>query len=1017
MLFYDMSTWSPHAIIIFQLFACAGFFNMGERLSFQEIILRLVSYWEAQGCLVLQPYNIQVGAGTMNPATVLRVLGPEPWNAVYVEPSIRPDDGRFGKNPNRMQMHHQLQVILKPDPGNPQELYLKSLEAIGINPQEQDIRFVEDNWESPALGAWGLGWEVWLNGQEITQFTYFQQAGGQTLDPVSVEITYGLDRIALALNRVSTVWEMNYGANLTYQNILLQSEIEHCTYYFNVADVDTIMQVYDAYESEAKRCVEAELVIPAHDYNLKCSHLFNVLDTRGAVGVTERANYFRRMRSMARQVSMLYLSQRERLGFPLMDTLERAAVPSLTPSIQFAQTETPQTLLLEIGSEELPVGDLESALRQLKTKVPELLETCRLTYSRIEVEGTPRRLAVMVHRIKGHQQDIEHVVKGPPVERAFDGDGLPTQAAIGFAKSKGVDVSDLQTIAEGKKRYITAVVREEGRATAAVLSEALPNLLSGIRFGHSMRWNQTNVTYSRPLRWIVALYGPDVIPFSYAGIVSGRTSRGLRPYDSPDIRINDGRNYAGIMRNNSIVLRADKRREQILAVSSKLAAEKKGILPNDLDLLHEVANLVERPTPMRGTFDERYLQLPAEVLVAVMRKHQRYFPVYDDSGILIPFFIAVRNGDEKHLDVVVKGNEDVLQARFADAEFFYNKDIKRKLVDFLPKLDSLTFQAELGSMLDKVHRLEKLTPQIGEMIQLSAAEMETAVRAAALSKADLATSMVIEMTSLQGVMGGHYAQLNGESSAVANAIRDQYVAISGSKVGMALALADRLDSLVGLFAAGLAPKGSNDPFALRRAALQLIENLNHNKVDFDLRTGVKIAAMNLPIPCDNTILDAVLMFINGRLEGVLREKGYAIPVVKAICAAQGHNPYVAVQSADVLSEAMRQPDWIKMLDAYARCVRITRSQPEQFTLQPKAFLHTAEQTLYAAYETAVSTADGTLAGFLDALREMVPTITHFFDNVLVMDENTAVRQNRLALLQKIANMTNYLADFSELDGF
>ncbi|WP_374685865.1 glycine--tRNA ligase subunit alpha, partial [Promineifilum sp.] len=259
---------------------------MQTPLNFQQMILRLLEYWQAQGCLIWQPYNVQVGAGTMNPATILRVLGPEPWNVAYIEPSIRPDDGRFGDNPNRMQQHYQLQVILKPDPGDPIELYLKSLEAIGISQREHDIRFVEDNWQSPALGAWGLGWEVWLDGQEITQFTYFQQAGGVDLDPVSVEITYGLDRIALALQGKDSVWEMDYGAGVGYGDALLQSEIEHCQYYFNVADVDALKMIYETYEREAYRCLEHGLVAPAHDYNLKCSQLFNVLDTRGAIGVT-----------------------------------------------------------------------------------------------------------------------------------------------------------------------------------------------------------------------------------------------------------------------------------------------------------------------------------------------------------------------------------------------------------------------------------------------------------------------------------------------------------------------------------------------------------------------------------------------------------------------------------------------------------------------------------------------------------------------------------------------------------
>src|SRR6266567_5566749 len=230
---------------------------MSTPLSFQDIILRLLAYWKDQGCLVQQPYNIQVGAGTMNPATSLRVLGPEPWHVVYVEPSIRPDDGRFGDNPNRMQMHHQLQIILKPDPGNPQECYLQCLEAIGIDPRQHDIRFVEDNWESPALGAWGLGWEVWLDGQEITQFTYFQQAGGLKCDPVSVEITYGLERIVLALQCKDAAWDIQWTDDITYRDIFLQSEIEHCKYYFDVADVDGLRKEYDTYERESQRALEA----------------------------------------------------------------------------------------------------------------------------------------------------------------------------------------------------------------------------------------------------------------------------------------------------------------------------------------------------------------------------------------------------------------------------------------------------------------------------------------------------------------------------------------------------------------------------------------------------------------------------------------------------------------------------------------------------------------------------------------------------------------------------------------
>lgn len=990
---------------------------MSEELSFQDIILRLLDYWKAWGCLVKYPYNVQVGAGTMNPATVLRVLGPEPWNVVYVEPSVRPDDGRFGDNPNRMQMHHQLQLILKPDPGSPQELYLKSLEAIGINPREHDIRFVEDNWEQPALGAWGLGWEVWLDGQEITQFTYFQQAGGHDLDPVSVEVTYGLDRIALALQNVDSVWALRYGANVSYGDILLPSEIEHCRYYFNVADVEAIRQVYDTYEQEAVRCLEAGLVIPAHDYNLKCSHLFNVLDTRGAVGVKERANYFRRMSKIARQISDAYAEQRQRLEYPLMNawTLQTSDPPQRT--LQFAQIEHPHTFLLEIGSEELPVGDLNSAMRQLRTLVPELLDELRLSYDRIEIHGTPRRLVVLVYELAGRQADLETEMKGPPADRAFDAEGNPTRAAMGFARSKGVAVDELRVVEEGDKRYAAAVVREEGRPAAAVLAEVLPDLVANIKFQKSMRWNATNVSYSRPLRWIVALYGPDIVPFTYAGVASDRLSRGLRPYNSPPIRIEDADRYRDAIAQNGIVIDKQEREGMIRVVAHKLAADKKGAIPDDPDLLDEVANLVERPTPLIGRFDERFLRLPAAVLVAVMRKHQRYFPVYSASGTLLPYFIAVRNGDKEHLDVVVNGNEHVIRARFADAEFFYNNDTKQPLVDFLPALSTLTFQADLGSMLDKTKRLQELVPAVAAMLKLSPEETAAATRAAALSKADLASDMVVEMTSLQGIMGGIYARNGGEPKAVAAAIAEQYNAVSETRPGLALALADRLDSLVGLFAAGLAPKGSNDPFALRRAALHVIENLIANKMTFDLRRGLAEAAALLPVASDERTLMAVLDFINGRLEVLLREQGYAASVVKAVLQEQGYDPYAASRAAAALSKAVQAGDWSDLLDAYARCVRITRDLDEQHELRPHAFTLEEEKALLEAYQKAAAAGDGTIETFVTSLRQMVPVITTFFDNVLVMDEETAVRENRLALLQHIAALPKGIADLSQLEGF
>ena len=609
------------------------------------------------------------------------------------------------------------------------------------------------------------------------------------------------------------------------------------------------------------------------------------------------------------------------------------------------------------------------------------------------------------------------MVKGPPADRAYDAEGQPTKAAEGFANSRGIALADLQIVEEGGGRYVTAVVREAGRPVADVLAEELPGLVAGLKFEKSMRWNASNVSYSRPLRWLLALYGANVVPFSYAGVHSGRFSRGLRPYGSPPIEVADADSYAGAMRDNLIVLNTDERQAAITAGAAALAAGQQGTFPDDPGLLAEVTNLVEHPQPLLGEFERRFLGLPEEVLVAVMRKHQRYFPVYGSNGRLLPFFIAVRNGDAQHLEMVRDGNEHVIRARFADAEFFYNNDLKRDLADFVADLDTLTFQSDLGSMLDKTRRLEKLVPVVADMLGLNQDEREQAVRAAALAKADLASSMVVEMTSLQGVMGGHYARLAGEGEEVVAAIAEQYAGVSHTRAGLALALADRLDSLSGLFAAGLGPKGSNDPFGLRRAAIQIIENLVANEQAFDLAAGVDAAAALLPLPAAEGLREDVLRFIDGRFAVVLREAGYPASVVKAVLAEAGGDPTLASRNAAVLQEAMTAPDWPEILNAYARCVRITRNLEETYPLRPADFDEPAEQALLAAYEAAAGNLDGTMPALIATLRELVPEINHFFDETLVMAEDQAIRENRLALLQRVAALPAGLADLSELEGF
>ena len=1009
---------------------------MSDSLTFQEAIMRLERYWADHGCLIWQPYSEKLGAGTGNPASLLRVLGPEPWSVAYVEPSYRPDDGRYAENPNRMQMHTQYQVILKPAPEDSQDLYLGSLEAIGIDFKKHDIRFVEDNWESPALGAWGLGWEVWLDGLEITQFTYFQQAGGIPLDPISLELTYGLERIIMFLQGVRQVWDIRWDEKHTYGDVLRLQEIEHCRYNFEIADVDRVRQMFALYEAEAQTALEHDLVIPAYDYILKCSHAFNILDTRGSVGVTERAAFFARMRDLTHQVAAAYVAQREREEYPFLAEETQASSTSNSeiqamPAVS-AQDGEKAPFLLEIGTEELPHGDLQEALEQLNGLVAQGL-TKELSLddgSHIEAAtGTPRRLAVYASEIRTRQPGKIVSVKGPPVRAAFDADGKPTKAAEGFARSQDVAVDNLVRQEDEKGgEYVYANKAEGGRPAIEVLAEAIPEWIASLQFDRTMRWNDSDVSFSRPIRWIVALLGDQVISFEYAGVQSGRTTRGLRSEGSPPIEITSAADYEGLMAEHGVAYRRAERRATIVGQLGNEASKIAGTIPDDPALFDEVTDLVEQPTAFLGNFEREYLDLPEEVLTTVMKKHQRYFPVVGKDGKMLPTFIGVRNGGEEHLDIVRAGNEAVLRARYADAAYFYQRDTRQKLEDYLPQLATLTFQKRLGSMLDKTERIEKLVPWLADRLRLSPEEQATARRAAHLCKADLVTQMVVELTLLQGVMGQKYAEKSGEPLEVTQAIFEHYLpryegdALPESKAGLAVSLADRFDSLAGLFATGLAPSGSSDPYGLRRAALGVVRLLIEREHSLSLCEAIKRAAVSLPVEAPEERLRDAQSFVSERLKGVFQQTGVRYDVSQSVLAELADDPFAAHQVAMEINKWVTQDGWSDLLTAYARCKRIVRPLKEEHPLTPEHLSEPATLALLNTYQrVAPAVREGDMAeklsGLATALKELHDPINTFFTDIMVMDEDLDIRAARLGLVQAIAQLPNGIADLSNLQGF
>ncbi|WP_045745870.1 glycine--tRNA ligase [Actinoplanes rectilineatus] len=983
-------------------------------LTMQDALARLTKYWTEQGCLTVQPMNTEVGAGTLNPATFLRVLGPEPWKVVYVEPSVRPDDSRYGENPNRLQTHTQLQVILKPDPGNPQELYLGSLAALGIDVAAHDVRFVEDNWASPALGAWGLGWEVWLDGLEITQFTYFQQAGGLNLDPVSVEITYGIERIIMALQEKTHFKEIAYAPGVSYGEVFAQSEYEMSRYYLDDADIEANRRLLEIYAGEAQRMIDAGLPVPAHSYVLKCSQAFNVLDSRGAVSTAERAAEFARMRRLAGEVAKLWVGRRAELEHPLgltepLDAARAAAA---------VQTGTgARTLVFEIGTEELPPSELRSAREQVMRLMTEGLAGTRLAHGDIRVFGTPRRLIAVVQAVGAREDDHERVVRGPKAQAAYGADGTPTKALEGFVRGQGVTVADVETVELNGVPHVVVTKHEAGRAAPTVLAGVLAQVVTGLRAAKNMRWNDPKLTFSRPVRWLVALWGDDVVPVAVSTLSAGRETRLLRTAATPVVAIESAESFLETLGVNGIVADHEDRRELIVIGAQDLVYPDGTIdVKGESSLIDQITDLVEQPLPLLGTFDEKYLELPDPVLTTVMRKHQRYLPVRSADGTLLPMFVTVANGPVD-VELVRGGNEAVLRARYEDAAFFYRADLATPIADMRAKLARLTFTDRLGSMADRADRIAALALRLAAMLGLESGALS---RAAELIKFDLGSQLVTEMTSLAGVMGRDYALHAGEDRVVAQAVLDTELprntgdSLPLTVPGALLSIADRLDLVAGLAATVGLPTGSSDPFAVRRAVLGLfaVQRGVPALAGLDLVEGLKLAAEAQPVEVPAPLLTEIAEFFAKRLEQALTEEGQPVDRVRAVLP-HAARPSQADMLLGQLAPAVSDPGFIAVAGAVQRARRIVPAgTPAGY--DAAVLSEPAELALHAAVDKIEVSGITDVASFVAVTQPLVTPLGTFFDEVFVMAEDPTVRAARLGLLATVRDLGDGLLDWAHL---
>lgn len=696
-----------------------------------------------------------------------------------------------------------------------------------------------------------------------------------------------------------------------------------------------------------------------------------------------------------------------------------------------------KTLLIEIVTEEIPAGYIAPALEAMAALMDQKLSQARIQFGAMETFGTPRRLALMIRDVAEQQASITREVVGPPKTVAFDAEGRPTKAAEGFAKSQGVSVKRLTVKATAKGEYVCVKKLERGQASRRLLQTIIPEVIIAIPFPKSMRWADLGLTFARPIHSILALFGDRIIPFKLENIKSGRRTPGHRFMHPKPIAIAGFSEYVAALRSAFVVVDVAERKDMIQEEIAKAARKLGGKVVSDHDLLDIVTQLVEYPAVSAGTFDKAFLKLPREVLITAMREHQKYFAVLGSDDQLFPCFIAVNNTPVEDMDVVTSGHERVLRARLEDARFFFETDAKISLQEMVERLKGVLFQAQLGTMFDKVSRVQRLAEHLAE---LTDPEFKPTVsRAAWLCKSDLTTQMVNEFPKLQGVMGRIYAARSGEPGTVAQAIEEHYLpAYAGGPIpetptGAILSIADKLDTICGCFGIGLIPSGTSDPYALRRQAVGIIQIVSARAFNLSLKGLVHKALQLLDdkISGDTEeIAQKVLTFFQHRMEHLLADEGFSKDVIAAVVSASMDNIPAVRKRTEALESLKAKPDFEPLAIAFKRVVNIIRqakqlgeivsSQGRKGARTDPGLLHeSCEQDLYNAFqEVKRAISEDLNRGDFDRALLMVASLKQpvdaFFDGVMVLTEDQNLKQNRLALLGEIAELFAVFADFSRI---
>ncbi len=688
-------------------------------------------------------------------------------------------------------------------------------------------------------------------------------------------------------------------------------------------------------------------------------------------------------------------------------------------------------LILEIGTEEIPASFIEWAIKDLYKIAKQELDGNFLNYEEITTYGTPRRLVLRVTALAPSQENRTKETHGPPIKIAFDKKGNYTKAAMGFAKSQGVKPKDLIVAKRDRGEFLTLRKQLKGQKTEKLLKYILPRIILSIPFRKSMKWGDGEVTFARPIRWALTLYGGKIVPFNLEGLKSSSKSYGHRFMGKGSIKMANWDDYVSALRENFVILNQDERKSMIEKGINGLASEIGGRIEEDSDLLETVTNLVEFPVVLKGEFENEFLNLPKEVLISVMKNHQKYFPVFadPDGDKLLPCFIFVCGTPVKNVEIVIKGNERVIKARFSDARFFFNEDKSSPLENKLERLKEMVFLSKVGSYYNKTERLTKLASKLGDKLGLKEDVVDLA-RAAYLSKADLATQMVFEFPELQGIMGKYYAEISGEKTKVAKAIEEQYMPSSRegklpqTNIGVVISIADKLDSISSCFISGLTPTGTSDPQALRRQAIGIINIILDRNLELSLKGSFRLSLKTI-IDQDNNgfseqdgkVIEDIIDFMKERFRNITITDGFTSDVVDSVVTVDFDDVLETRKKIEAISEFSQAPDFEPLGIAFKRVVNIVKHQGKSRIKDN--LMEPVEKELYKSLVETKEKAEFEIgrkdySAGLFIMKELKEPVDKFFDNLMVMHQDPEIRQNRVSLLREIRDLFFKIADFSKL---